>query len=451
MFTLLEIAQATQGQIFGSQPIRLSGVSIDSRAIKKDNLFLAIKGDRFDGHDFILDAVKKGASCAVISQKDLVDKIQGKIPLILVKDTTKALGELANFYRKKINPKVVAVTGSNGKTSTKDLIYHILSPEFKCMKNEGTKNNQFGLPMTILAMDKKTEILVLEMGTNHPGEIAYLAQIAQPDIGVLTNIGSSHLEHFVSKENVFQEKVSLIKYLQPKAALVLNSDDVFLSKVKFERIVYFGIKKKADFFASEIKFNKCGYDLLINSKHKARLNLLGQHNIYNALAAISVADILGIELKQIIKSLSSFALPKMRLEITQISQISVINDAYNANPDSFRAAVDSLEEIPAKGRKIIVAADMLELGKDSQEFHRQLGKYIADKKCADILFGVGNLAKDLIESAILNGQKAKVFDSFEAAAEVIVKEIKEGDVLLIKGSRMMQMERLLDKLKERFN
>lgn len=432
----------------GSLPIR--GISIDSRTIKRQEAFLAIKGDNFDGHDFIPQAVRKGASCIIKEAKNK-NKVRGSLACIEVKDTLKALGDIAGCWRRRFDIPVIAVCGSNGKTTAKDMIAWVLSPKFKVLKNEGTKNNQIGLPLTLFKLDDSYDIAVLELGTNHPGETEYLARIARPNIGVITNIGPGHLEYFDNLSGVFKEKSALIRNLHRPAIALLNSDDAFLKnevtkKIKRPFVLGFGINNQSDFFACGIRQQEQRLDFCVNRRQEIRLETIGCHNVYNALIATGIARIFGLDYRQIAARLRSFVLAGGRLKFIQSRGINFIDDTYNSNPNSLKQALNALAQFQTCGRRIFVMGDMLELGRYAGVLHAEAGKEIA--KTCDILVAVGRLSKLAAASARDCGLGAgNIFtcNSSRQAAGILRRKISPGssDIVLVKGSRAMKMEEVI--------
>ncbi|MCX5707356.1 MAG: UDP-N-acetylmuramoyl-tripeptide--D-alanyl-D-alanine ligase [Candidatus Omnitrophica bacterium] len=452
MFRVDELLKATAGKLVsGNKNSTIKGISIDSRNIKKGDAFLAIRGENFDGHEFIPQAIKKGASCVIKEASKCQTCLPvgrsvklSKLAVIEVKDTTNALGDIARFNRRKFNIPVIAVSGSNGKTTTKELIAWILSKKFKVLKNEGTKNNHIGLPLTLLKLDNSYDIAVVEIGTNHFGEVGYLADICQPTIAVITNIGSSHLEYFKDLSGVFKEKYTLIKHLQQPGLAILNCDDVFLRqevlrKTRTPFTLSVGIRSKSDFFTSAIKDTDGEIKFKVNQKFKFTLKALGYYNIYNALEAIAVARVLGMEYRDIAKRIATFNLPKSRLNLIKFKGISFIDDTYNSNPLSLKQALDVLENFKTSGRKILVMGDMLELGSKASDLHLEAIEK-ALKFCQSLIC-VGRLSKIAAEAC---GAKKNIFTcetSFEAR-KILFKEVcvAKNDIVLVKGSRRMMME-----------
>jgi len=446
MFKVTELLKASSGKLSsGSKDAVARGISIDSRTLKKGEAFLALKGDNFDGHDFIPQAIRNGAGC-VISQKEGRHK---GVTFIKVQDTTYALGELARFNRQRFKDvPVIAVTGSNGKTTAKEMIAQVLARKFKVLKNEGTKNNHIGLPLTLLQLDNSYDIAVLEIGTNHFGEVEYLSRIALPNIGVITNIGPAHLEYFKSLNGVFQEKYSLLKALQKPAIAIVNSDDLILRKIALKKtrsplVLSVGLKQKSDFFASGISFKRGRPAFKVNQRFKFALKTLGYYNIYNSLLAVAAARIFGLTYRDISRGLAGFDLPKSRLNFIEIKGIKFIDDTYNSNPLSLKQALGVLENFSVTGKKIFVMGDMLELGASSRILH---ARAIRDAlRVADTLITVGQLSRECLNKNIR--AKNKIFNCGSAAEarRILLDEAGAGpeDIVLLKGSRRMKMEEVL--------
>lgn len=451
---LKELIEATQGRMLNFRSTKIRGISTDSRTIKKGEAFIAIKGINFDGHDFVNKAITKGASCVIVSNRlyrQGKNTMGGKkIPVLLVRDTIKALGDIAHYHRKKFKMPIIAVTGSTGKTTVKEIISHILSSRYRVLKNEGTKNNMIGLPLTLLKLNKAYEICVLEMGTNRFGEIKTLSEIACPSVGVITNIGYSHIESLETLQNVFREKNNLLKTLPHNAYSVLNKDDLFLSKAETHcNIIYFGIKGLCEYQATHISVKDRNISFKV--KHvDFKVPLLGRHSIYNILAGIAVGQIFGIRLNDIAASLKKFKSPlNNRLTFHKMKAISIIDDSYNSNPLSFKVGIESLTQLERRGRRVIISSDMLELGRRSTYFHRKVGKLIANAGI-DLLITVGPIAKFMGKSAIRWGMsKSKVlhFETRNALNNMLGDIIRQRDLVLVKGSRGTHMEEVVQRLK----
>lgn len=454
MFTVQEILKAAKGRLVrGPARACLRKVSTDTRTIKRGDIFVALKGNNFDGNDFIDQAIRKGAGC-IIGNRSLALgsrlEAQGKIPFIAVRDTMRALGDLARFHRLKFDIPVIAVTGSNGKTTTKEMISWVLGKKFKMLKNEGTKNNNIGLPMALLGLDKSHQLAVLEIGTNHFGEVGQLADICRPNIGVITNIGPSHLEHLRNLSGVLREKTALLKKLLPPRLAILNADDRLLWREIKKRgggfTFSFGIKTKGDFSASDISRKGERVVFRVCARHEYALNTGGAHNIHNALAAIAVGIAFGMPHQEIAARLEAFNLPGGRFNIIELERVTFIDDTYNSNPLSLGQALDSLAGLSCKGKKILVMGDMLELGSREKAFHARAGRLAA--RVCDKLLTVGSRAESSAEAARLQGLSIKDIFSCESSLEardILFKMISpgEGDVVLVKGSRSMKMEEVL--------
>ena len=443
MFKIPELLEATQGKLVspgGNIPVK--GISIDSRSVRKGEAFIAIKGERFDGHDFIARAIKNGASC-IITQREV--KSAGAV-FIRVKDTTKALGDIARFNRNRFsNIPVIAVSGSNGKTTVKEMVAWVLSKKFKVLRNEGTKNNQIGLPLTLLKLDSSYDLAVLEIGTNHFGEVGYLSNIAQANIGIITNIGPAHLEYFKNLKGVFKEKYTLVKKLTKPAVAILNADDKFLrGEVQKPKKIPFtvgaGLRNRSDFYASDIKYICGKASFTVNQRFKFALNALGYYNIQNSLLAIAAGRIFGLGYRDLSSRLAKFRLPKSRLNFIEIKGIRFIDDTYNSNPLSMKQALGVLGSFSVKGRKILVMGDMLELGSLSRPLHAEVLKDAL--KFSDALITVGALTKSCLDKNIKAKNNIFTCKTSSEAREALFNNVRvnSDDIVLVKGSRGMRME-----------
>jgi len=448
MFEINELLKAAKGRLMsGKKNATVRGISIDSRTILPGYAFIAIKGNNFDGHDFIKEAIRKGAGCIISEPRGRRHHAPGAT-LIEVKDSVKALGNIARFHRKRFTLPVIAITGSNGKTTVKDMVAWVLSQRFKVLKNTGTKNNHIGLPQTLLNLNSSYDLAVLELGTSHFGEIGYLAEICLANIGIITNIGPSHLEYLKNLRGVFREKYSLIKYLNKRGIAILNADDSLLKRKLLTEnecpvMFGFGIVNHGDFFATDIRVLKQKIEFLVNRKYKFTLRVLGYYNIYNALAAIAVGRLFGMEYKDIAARLVNFNLPQSRLGFIELKKIRFIDDSYNSNPLSLKQALEALHNFKVEGRKILVMGDMLELGNRSELFHRQAGYQIA--RICDVFITVGRLSKFAARAARLGGFDSRNIFTCEStleARDILFKKIspRPDDIVLVKGSRSMKME-----------
>lgn len=449
-----EIVKITHGKLLSGKPdneINLSAISTDSRDIKKGDIFLALKGLNFNGDKFAEEAFKKGAAGAILAICNLDLKTYKDKIIIQVKDTTKALQEMAAHNRKQFDIPVICITGSNGKTTVKDMTWHILSSRYNVLRNEGTKNNHIGVPQTLLKLNEKHEICVLELGTNHKGEIAALAAIARPTTCVFTNIGPSHLEFLGGLDGVFEEKKNVLKYLdKDSGSIVLNGDDEFLSRIngKGFKVVQYGFSKGNDLRAEASGQGSDRLVFMVNNTMVFELNLLGAHNIHNALAAIAVSLNLGIDYKDIREALLSYKPTYMRLERENVGGIDILNDSYNSNPLSMLRALEVIKHYRARA-KWVVTGDMLELGQESERFHKMIGESAA-KSGIEGLVAFGELSKHTISQALLSGMsRDKLWhcSTHDEIAKLLKKVAKSGDVILLKGSRSMRMEKVLHKLK----
>jgi UDP-N-acetylmuramoyl-tripeptide--D-alanyl-D-alanine ligase len=453
-FSVSEILEATQGELLiaGSPHARFSGVSIDSRTLKgRGDIFVCIKGSRFDGHNFIPEAIGKGVRCVIVSRRNnVVSASKSPAAIICVRDTLCALSALAHYHRRRFSLPVVAVTGSNGKTTTKEMLGALLSAKYRVLKNEGTQNNLIGLSLSLLRLHPDHDIAVLELGSNHFGEIKELTEIASPNVGIITNIGPAHLEFFGDESGVFKEKWSLIEGLAHPYIAVLNADDNFL-KAKLPNgmdgvFFSFGIRHKCDFMAKKIVCAAGKTSFYIN-KYPVKLNTLCRVNVYNALAAYVAARIFGVDAYDIIKKFREFHFPDSRFQLKKINGIFLIDDAYNANPASFLSAIQALSGLSVGGRKIVVMADMLELGNEGERLHREIGRHLS-KADIDVLIGVGKLSRIACDAAErAGGLSLKTilrYSSAQDARNNILGLLKKGDTVLLKGSRAMHLEEIFN-------
>ena len=427
------------------------GYSIDSRTIQPGELFFAVKGERLDGHDFVNQALERGAVSAVV-RKDQLARFPVKTCLLAVDDTLVALQTLATAVRRLWGKPVIGVTGSAGKTTTKEAIARLLSSRFLVMKSEGNFNNHFGLPLMLLKLEPEQEIAVIEMGMSHAGEITALTKIAHPEIGVLTVVAPVHLEYFGSLAEIARAKYELIASLPAGGTAVLNADDEYVSQFGRDykgKVVFYGIRHPADVRAENIESRGVEgsvFDLVVGGeRRKASLPLVGVHNISNVLAAVAVAIDRGISLASAVSALATMQPADKRGQVVQVGNIRVINDCYNSNPKALEAMVDALAVMPAK-RRIVVAGEMLELGPSGEQMHRSAGTHIAEKKI-DVLIGVRGFAQPMVDAAKAKGMRAEFVNTPEEAGEWLARETREGDVVLLKASRGVKLERALENWK----
>jgi len=439
--------------------VMIEGVSIDSRTARPGDLFVAIRGENFDGHDFLASAANAGCIGSLVDidgcQVGLADESDRRFGagMIKVDDTVKALGLLAVEHRKKAAvTTVIGVTGSNGKTTTKRMIDHILSRRFTGSGSPKSFNNEIGVPLTLLGVNRNDDYVVCEIGTNAPGEIRHLTAMSSPNIGVITSIGPTHLERLGSLENVAAEKASMLGLLANDALAVVwgDSDELnHASRAFHGRMIRFGRSEQCQLRLSDYRVVGRGCEFEINGRLRVELSVTGSHNALNAMAAIAVAQRMGVDPADSGACLGDFAGAPMRQEWVQAGPISIINDAYNANPSSLAAAGEVLSS--AEGhRRVMIAGDMLELGDAAEEFHRQAGMRLGESN-VDLLIGVGALGRYIAVGAQDANVETLSFDSVEELSAEIVDLLKPGDAVLVKGSRSMGMERLVEAITEGFN
>lgn len=449
-----EIAGVVKGRLVNSSDeTEITGVSIDSRSIKPGDMFIALKGESFDGHDFIGAAAAKGAALVITEKKLDLD-----IPYILVEDSLKALQAAARYYRGKFSIPFVAITGSSGKTTTKDMIASVLSQKYEVLKTEGNLNNAIGLPLMLLRLRHSHKIAVLEMGMNSPGEIRLLSDIVRQDIAVISNVGTAHIEYLGSRENILKAKLEILAYFDRGNIAVINGDNDMLAGLSSDRydIVRYGLEPKNDVYASMItERGEEGTDFTVafdGVPETLTVPLPGIHNVYNALSAIAVARLFGINAEEIRKGLMSFKPSKNRMDIMNTPEgIKIINDVYNANPESMRAAINALKSYKAEGRRILISGDMLELGDISEKEHFDIGRYAASNGI-DIIASIGNFSGAVrkgAEASGIDGKNLYAFPDKETAAPVLKKILRPGDLVLVKGSRSMKLEYIVDYIRER--
>jgi UDP-N-acetylmuramoyl-tripeptide--D-alanyl-D-alanine ligase len=445
--TLQQIRQTVGGHAITAIPADVPpilAVCTDTRRMDKSSLFIALKGENHDGHDHIPQAAAGGAIAALVEHPPAT--ILPNVHLIQVPDTRKAMGKLASRVREDLLGKVVAVAGSNGKTSTKHLIDSALCGKLRGSISPKSYNNDIGVPLSIFPADPRQDYLVLELGTNNPGEIAALTGIAQPDIAVITNVGAEHLEGLGDLRGVRQEEASVIKGLSPDGMLVVNGDDRDLLEAVAQypgQRVTFGYNETNDLFASHIECSETGVRFRLNKSRKEYfVPLLGRHTACNALAAIAVARKLGLHEDEIIESLAHAHGPEMRLQLKKANGLTVLNDAYNANPNSMKAALETIAALPAQGRRVAVLGDMLELGAATERYHREIGAFAAG--CGlDSLVCVGEWGGTIADAAVAAGQPEETVRRYRDSATTAQdarRLVQEGDLVLLKASRGVRLE-----------
>lgn len=451
--------EAVGGRLMaGSLETHIGGVSTDTRTLSASQMFVALRGPNFDGHDFCGDAIAKGAVALMISQRKgeacaaLVEK---PVAIVAVEDTLTALGQLAAAYRSRFSPMVAALSGSSGKTSTKEMLRAMIEPHGGLVSS-GNLNNRIGVPLSVFRLEPSHTVAVFELAMNQPGELADLTKIVHPEIVALTNVGSAHVGNFASIDELRTTKAELIVQAPEGAVVVLNAD-CYGSRWIAERfcvgrdIAWFGIEEPAHFRAEEIKpAPPLGYsfDLITpESKVNVTLKAFGRHNISNALCAAALAYLLEVDLDQIYAGIEAFRAAAMRSEIIEVGRVTIIADCYNANPDSVEGALAGLSEFAGSRRRIVVLGDMLELGNEAPMAHRIIGQEVAERG-VELFATTGELAGWASWEASRMGVRAAHFETKEQLVEALVKEIRAGDVILVKGSRLMALEEVVRRLQE---
>jgi UDP-N-acetylmuramoyl-tripeptide--D-alanyl-D-alanine ligase len=437
------ICRATGGTATGKEK-PITGVSIDSRTIKRGEVFIAIKGERYDGHGFAAEALLKGASWVVVSRKAGI-----KQDYILVPDTIKALGRIAAKWRQRFHLPCISITGTSGKTTTRRMIAHLLAKRYRCAESIRNYNNFVGVPLSILQIRKRTTMAVIELAMNNRGEIRQLARIADPSMGVITNVGRGHLEFLHTLENVAKAKAELLAHLKKGDVAVLNFDDPLVRRMARRtkaEVVSYGIDHDADFRVSNISLGAQGARFSINGMEGFSISLLGKMNVYNAIAAVAAAAVCGLNTNQMKHRLATVKPMSMRLQRKKMGGITIFNDSYNANPDSMAAAIAVAAE--AKGvRRIACLGDMLELGEKSPRFHREIGRELAAHHF-DIILLYGPQSRAIQEGLRAAGSHARIahFIKRKALTRKLLKTVKRGDIVLIKASHAQRLDLVADEL-----
>lgn len=454
-FTLEEIIKATGGKVLEQVKAEFTDVVTDTRKLAEGVLFVALKGERFNGETFAGEALAKGAAGVLVSSDYRHGEKLGGTVIQAGSDTQTAYQQIAAFHRKRFDIPVITITGSNGKTTTKDLTASVLGAKMKVLKTQANFNNEIGLPLTLLQLDEQHEAAVVEVGMRGLGQIAALAPVAAPNIGIVTNVGETHMELLGSMENIAKAKAELVEVIPSGGVVILNADNPYTAAMDAKcqpdvKVVTFGIEQAADIKASDIESRgketkfKCALEK-DGKAHEFVLPMAGRHNVYNALAAIAAGVVMGLNAKEIQTGLSQLEMSKMRFEYKQIGKYAVINDAYNASPMSMKAALDTISEV-AKGRSVAVLGDMLELGDNEIELHRQVGRLVPESGVA-ALIAYGKLGEEIAAGAKEKGM-SEVYNahSHEEAAELLHKLLHDGDTILLKASRGMKLEKILELL-----
>ena len=444
--TIREAAAAVHGTLHGesgTEDKSICGIAIDNRKIEKGWLFVPIKGERFDGHSFIDAAFDAGAVCT-LSEKDL-----SRTPYIKVSDTQQAFRDLAEYYRSLFSIRAIGITGSVGKTTTKEMVASVIKQCFNTLYTEGNLNNQTGVPLTVLKLEPWHEAAVIEMGTNHFGEIAAVAKVVRPDYCIFTNIGEAHLEFLGSKEGILKAKTEMIDFMNPGGKVIINGDDEYLKTLKSKRddVISFGFEKENDIFISEYSdMGLKGSSFTAETpegKITAAVHAPGKHMVYNSLAGIAAGLCCGMKCEDIAKGIEEYRAMSGRLNIIDADGYTVIDDVYNASPSAMRSSLDVLSD--AGGRRVCILGDMLELGENSENKHLEIGRYAADKDI-DVIIAVGNEAKNICRGAEECGRNALHFDTQDDMLKELSGIVEPGDTILVKASRGMHLEKTVGHL-----
>ena len=450
--TLSEVAEAVRGQFVGDADpgkVYATGGCNDTRRLEPGDLFFALHGEHTDGHRFLAAAFEAGAAAGVVCRswhEESEDQPPG--PLIVAEDTEKAMGDLARAYRRRFDIPVVAITGSNGKTTTKDMAAAVLAKRYRVLATEGNLNTRLGVPLTLFRLSKVHEVAVIEMGISEHGGLRYLCEIADPTIGVITNIGPTHLEFLGSVEGVAKAKGELLEHLDESSMTILNLDDLLLSRERVRakgRLLGFGIEKICQFRGEGLVQDQEGCGRFSLQSHSFRLSIPGRHNVYNALAAAAVGSALDVPLADAAVALADFKPTMLRSQVEERDGIRLLNDSYNANPASMRSALQTLAQISLPregGRRVAVLGDMLELGSGAPEAHRELGRFAA-RGGLGALFALGGLAEEVAEGGRDEGlpaERSRAFSDRDELIQTLQDFVEPGDLVLLKGSRGMAME-----------
>ena len=452
------IAEACGGELLsGPDEALVSRACTDSRQVQAGDLFIAIAGEKFDAHDYLIEVARKGAAALLIARTKAgsASNLAGSVGLIAVDDTRLALGKLAARYRSDFNLPIVAVGGSNGKTTTKELLAAVLRQKFNTLWSEASFNNDIGVPLTLLKLDRNHGAAVIEVGTNHPGELPPLLRIVQPQFGVLTNIGREHLEFFTNLDGVAREEGWLAEFLPASGKLFINGDDDWTPEIirrTKAAVVKVGFGEKNDWCARNVRVGEDGVRFEVESPKSEftgeyRLRVLGRHQVPNALLALAAGRELGVTPEQARRGLAECAPPKMRLQIWEANGVRVLDDAYNANADSMLAALQTLHDLPCSGRRVAVLGDMAELGPHTAEAHREIGRHSMEVG-VNCLVAVGKFARETASAARAAGLKdVEEFANVPEAAAAVTRLVRPGDLVLLKASRATGLEKVGDALK----
>ncbi len=463
--TLEEIVQAMGGRPWGELPtVSVGGVSTDSRTVAASDLFFAIRGPRFDGHDYAVAALKRGAVAVVVETRqaervaEQLDTAALPLPrsavLIEAGDTVAALGRLAAYHRRQLAAEVIAVVGSNGKTTTKAMIHHILSGRLRGRCSPKSYNNAIGVPLTLLSAEPGDEYLVVEVGTNAPGEIAALGALVAPDMAVLTCVGEEHLEGLGDLDGVAAEECSILRQIRGQGFAAVNIETPLVQKYLAQdgvHVTTFGQVPEADVRLTELGYEPPWLRFKLNERFPFRLRLVGFHNAVNAAAAVTIARRLGLDYAEAAVRLESFVAPPMRNEVLEVAGITIVNDAYNANPQSAAAAIDVLEQMPCKGQRIAIFGEMRELGSQSADLHRRVAGRLRDSSVDRVVLvgGAAEVMHEALASRGLFGPSVERCEDVDDCLARLAGSLQAGDVVLLKASRAVELDRLVEPLRER--
>jgi UDP-N-acetylmuramoyl-tripeptide--D-alanyl-D-alanine ligase len=452
--SIQEILEAVDGELYLEGKVyEYTDISTDTRKIEEGSLFIALKGENFNGNEFVIEAAGKGAViCLVDEIKFNREDLNSGVSVIKVDDTKKALRDLAKYYRSKLKIKIVGITGSTGKTSTKDIVAAALSSKYRVFKTKGNFNNEIGLPLMIFKLNNNYDVAVLEMGMSNLEEIHRLADIARPDVGIITNIGISHIENLGTRENILKAKMEITDFFHKSSTLIVNGDNDLLSTIETEKfnLIKIGIDKEFDYTGENIILNEDRISFKVREAGKVNsqsfeLPVPGKHNVLNALMAVACGRLFSMEFSEIALGLTNLEVTSMRLDIVKTQEYTIIDDCYNASPDSMKAAIDV--EINIKGnRRIAVLGTMKELGSKAYEAHKEIGSY-ASQKGIDLLITVGEYNDAFKEGFSCDANYAP-FETTAEAAEYVKNIIRKDDVVLVKASRTMKFETIIDRLKK---
>ena len=443
-----EILSAVRGKVhINGKCHKYNSLSTDTRKISKDSIFVALKGENFNGNNYIIEASNSGANLCIVDEIKFKDsELEGNTSVILVGDTREALLDLAEYYRSKLKLKVIGITGSTGKTSTKDLTAAALSSKFKVFKTQGNFNNDIGLPLMIFQLDNTYDVAVLEMGMSNLGEIHRLAKVARPDIALITNIGISHIESLKTRENILKAKMEVTDYFNKDNILIVNNENDLLSTLTTSeyKLINIGFGEKVDFRGTNIIVDEDHIEFNINNeKQRFNVPVPGKHNILNSLLGIAAGIQMGVGLEELQKGIKNLTVTSMRLDIVKKNIFTIIDDCYNASPDSMKAAIDVLDTVNGD-RKIAVLGTMKELGEESLRFHKEVAQY-AKEKGVDALVVVGEFSHAYKEG--FGEDNFSDFDNVDEASEYLINNIEKSDAILVKASRSMKFETIVNKLK----